>query len=89
MFIQLSITSVFNHSLSCSWIKVTALRVRFFVQFGNLFFLLYFLLLFYFIRVKRNSVRRATGPVFARPTKVLCVYTHDLGVNDNSELHVD
>ena len=50
------------------------------------FFLSYFLLLFYFIRVKLNSVRPkdATGPVFARTTKVLCVYTHDLYVNANS-----
>ena len=71
------LTRVFNHSLSFSWIKVKALRVRFFVQFGNLFFLSYFLLLFYFIQLKLNSVHPmdATGPVFAPPMEVLCVYT--------------
>ena len=60
---------------------------RFFVQFGN-FILSCFLLLhvFYFIQVKLNSVRPkdATDPVFARPTKVLCVYSQDLCVNETS-----
>ena len=86
MFIQVYYQNVFNRSLSFSWIKVKALRENFFVQFGNLFFLSYFLLLFSFIRVNLNSVRPkdAAGPVFARPTEVLCVYTHDLCVNANS-----
>ena len=40
-------------------------------------------MLFYFIRVKLNSVhpKDAMGPVFAHPTKVLCVYMHELCVN--------
>ena len=69
------INSVFNHSLSFPWIKVKALSVRFFVQFGNLFFLSYFLLPFYFIRVKLNPVhpKDATGTLFVHPTKVLCI----------------
>ena len=33
------INECLNHSLFFSWIKVKALRVRVFVQFGNLFFL--------------------------------------------------
>ena len=64
--------SVFNHSLSFSWIKVKALRVRLFFFCTIWYFSLIFLL-FYFIRVELNSVhpKDAMGPVFACPTKVL------------------
>ena len=67
---------VFNHSLSISWIKVKAFRsITVFVQFGNLFFLSYFLLQFYVIQISFNSVhiKDMTGLVFAHPMKVLHV----------------